>query len=313
MSESLPGWYPDPAGAAGRYRYWDGSRWSTVTTDDPRQSAPADFGSRDSPLDQASERAAASQPSRRRRPPLIIGVLAAVLTVVVAVAISMGNFHQLLGVPTPSPTLSGLTNAPPTAQAAPTATPSPTAPPATPVPARCPKGNPNQRADHPSDGRVHGGNLSFPAQPTFDPAALERRFSFAHDVLQQSLSVSQDPPWIAQLAVGQLRGRDGFSNDPRSTMESLMRCVITGNMYSPYLPARTDIRSEGLSIDGHDGWLIESEITVDRPDIPLAGDHTIFIVVRDGKDWSFFFGAVPIGNAQLDAVLASTIRALRAS
>jgi hypothetical protein len=39
----------------------------------------------------------------------------------------------------------------------------------------------------------------------------------------------------------------------------------------------------------------------------------IFIVVRDGKDWGFFFGAVPIGNAQLDAVLASTVRELRAS
>ena len=39
----------------------------------------------------------------------------------------------------------------------------------------------------------------------------------------------------------------------------------------------------------------------------------IFIVVRDGKDWGFFFGAVPLGNAQLDAVLARTVRGLRAS
>jgi hypothetical protein len=36
-------------------------------------------------------------------------------------------------------------------------------------------------------------------------------------------------------------------------------------------------------------------------------------VVRDGKDWGFFFGAVPLGNAQLDAVLASAMRGLRAS
>jgi hypothetical protein len=84
-------------------------------------------------------------------------------------------------------------------------------------------------------------------------------------------------------------------------------------MYRPYLPTRNDIRSESLSIDGHSGWLIESEITVDRPDLQVKGDHTIFIVVRDGHDWGFFFGAVPIGNVQLDAVLASTIRELRAS
>ena len=160
---------------------------------------------------------------------------------------------------------------------------------------------------------MHGGNLSFEEQPTFDPAAVEPRFGFAYDVLQQTLPVSQNTPWIAQLAVGQLRGKDGFVNDPRNTVESLVRCVMAGNMYSPYLPTRTDIRSEGLSIDGQSGWLIESEITVDRPDLAVAGDHTIFIVVRDGNDWGFFFGAVPLGNAQLDAVLARTIRGLHAS
>ena len=81
--------------------------------------------------------------------------------------------------------------------------------------------------------------------------------------------MSQDPAWIAQLAVGQLRGKDGFVHDARNTVESLVQCVITGNMYSPYVPTRTDIRSESLSIDGRSGWLIESEITVDRPDLPL--------------------------------------------
>ena len=30
------GWYPDPAGTAGRFRYWDGQQWSAETTDDPR-------------------------------------------------------------------------------------------------------------------------------------------------------------------------------------------------------------------------------------------------------------------------------------
>jgi hypothetical protein len=36
-------------------------------------------------------------------------------------------------------------------------------------------------------------------------------------------------------------------------------------------------------------------------------------VVRDGENWGFFFGAVPLGNAQLDTVLATTIHGLRAS
>jgi len=232
-------------------------------------------------------------------------VLAVAVTLVVGVAILTSNFGSLVGIPRPTSTASGggESSADPTPR--PSATPTPLV--------RCPKGDPNLRASHPTDGRVHGGNLSFEEQPTFNPAALESRFSFAYDVLQQTLPVSQNPPWIAQLAVGQLRGKDGFVNDPRNTVESLVRCVMTGIMYSPYLATRTDIRSESLSIDGHSGWLVDAEITVDRPDLAVTGDHTIFIVVRDGQDWGFFFGAVPLGNAQLDAVLARAVRGLRAS
>ncbi|MDO5498998.1 MAG: DUF2510 domain-containing protein [Propionibacteriaceae bacterium] len=35
-----PGWYPDPSGQPGRFRFWDGRAWTTVTTGDPRQPWP---------------------------------------------------------------------------------------------------------------------------------------------------------------------------------------------------------------------------------------------------------------------------------
>jgi hypothetical protein len=244
---------------------------------------------------------------------LIICVIAIVLSAVVAASVYLHSLRQVIGTPTPNPTATLPSDTSPTPSAEPRQTPSATSPSANPVPVRCPKGNPNSRASHPIDGRVHGGNLSFEEQPTFEPAAVEPRFSFGYDVLQQTLPVSTDPAWIAQLAVGQLRGQDGFAGDAQNAVENLAHCLMTGNMYNPYLPKRTDIRSESLSIDGHRGWLIDSEITVDRPDLKVAGDHAIFIVVRDGSNWGFFFGAVPIGNAQLDAVLATTIRGLRAS
>lgn len=308
MSEALPGWYPDPAGTPGRFRYWDGSQWSTATTNDPRQLPLVE--STQAASTRSAESGSAGKASRKRRLAVIIGVLAVVLTTVAAVAFG-GGLRQIINTSAPTSTPSRLDDSSPTPTATPTKSPSTSPTPKALV--RCPKGDPTVRASHPIDGRVYGGNLSFEEQPTFEPAAIEQRFSFAYDVLQQSVPVSQNPPWIAQLAVGQLRGKDGFVNDPRNTVESLVKCVITGNMYSPYLPTRTDIRSEGLSINGHSGWLIDSEITVDRPDLQVKGDHVIFIVVRDRNDWGFFFGAVPIGNAQLDAVLAATIRGLRAS
>lgn len=309
------GWYPDPAGEPGRYRYWDGSTWSSLTTDDPRRTGPAETPASGSSPGEPAEDGPPSRSSRSRRLGLIIGALAVALVVVVASAIVIGNFRWVADDPlitaTPSSTDQASAGRTPTPTPKGTRTPSgtPTAP-----EVHCPKGNPNQRARHPIDGRVYGGNLSFEEQPTFEPAAVEPRFSFAYDVIQQTLPVSQDPNWIAQLAVGRLRARDGFVGNARNTVERFVQCVIVGNMYGPYLPTRTDIRSESLSIDGRPGWLIDSEITVDQPpNLAVAGDHVIFVVVRDGRDWGFFFGAVPIGNAQLDAVLARTIRGLRAS
>jgi hypothetical protein len=35
-----PGWYPDPAGASGLYRWWDGSHWADVTSDSVQAPPP---------------------------------------------------------------------------------------------------------------------------------------------------------------------------------------------------------------------------------------------------------------------------------
>jgi hypothetical protein len=306
------GWYPDPAGVPGRYRYWDGAKWSSFTTEDPLRPGPTKSpASSSTPSEPAKAGPPPSRSSRRRQLGLIIVVLAVALGVVVASAVFVGNLPSVVDNPLAASPASGTEDSSPSRTPTSTATPSaiPSASPRKP----CPKGNPYQRARHPSDDRVYGGNLSFEAQPTFETAVVEARFSFAYDVRQQSLPVSQDPAWIAQLAVGQLRSKDGFVRDARDTVESLVECVIVGNMYGPYVPTRTDIRSESLSINGRRGWLIDSEITIDRPDVKVAGDHVIFIVVRDGRDWGFFFGAVPVGNAQLDAVLARAVRGLRAN
>lgn len=48
----VPGWYPDPSGAPGRVRYWDGQVWTgnyAVRTGDVMLSEPQTAG----PLDQA--------------------------------------------------------------------------------------------------------------------------------------------------------------------------------------------------------------------------------------------------------------------
>jgi Protein of unknown function (DUF2510) len=284
------GWYPDPDGTPDRYRYWDGSSWSTETTDDPRRPAPA----------------AATPPERRS---LGIGLLLGVLTAVVAIlvaAVLLFRERPTADDPLPASSVSAWDDSSPTDRGT-LATPSGTGS------APCAPGAPHQRGTHPSDGWVHGGNLSFPEVERFEPPGPEPRLSFAYDVAQQYLSVNENPGWIAQLAVGQLRAADGFTGNAEGTAQRLVQCVIDGAMYAPYRPSRHDWRSEAVAISGKPGWVIETDIRVAAAGLPLLGDSAVFIVVQDGQDWGLFFGAVPIGNADLEQILTDTVASLRAS
>ncbi len=267
----MSGWYPDPGGAPDRYRYWDGSAWSDQTSPEPGPPPPPG-------------------PARSRRA-LLLGVIAAVAIALVFAGWFLDRSNggrPYTDDPLPTSSVSGGDDS------------SPSRPPESVGP--CASGQPNTRAPHAQDGRVHGGNLSFPAAPELDPAAPEARFSFAWDVTQQVEVVHTRPGWLAQLAVGQLRAADGFGTTAQRVAEQAIRCTITSNMYEPYVPVRADRRSSAISVDGRRGWLLETDIRVAVDGLPFPGDHVFMIVVPDGDDWGFFFSAVPIGDRALSAV-----------
>ena len=137
--------------------------------------------------------------------------------------------------------------------------------------------------------------------------------TFAFDVVQQQLPVNANPQWIAQLAVGQLRAESGFVGDSANTAESLMQCLLTGAMYSPHQPSRTDRRSQATTVSGKAGWSIEADVSVAEPGLPFPGDRVVVVVVPDGADWGFFFGAVPIADVGLNQVLDRTVASLEAT
>ena len=294
MGDKITGWYPDPGGAADRYRYWDGTAWSAMTTGDPRDPPPT---------------GAPGAPPHRSRLGMIIGVLAIVVIMVIGGALLVGNLRPTSGDPLPTATVSGGDDSSPSEPAQPRDEASPSSPSPQSLP-HCRRGDPNDRSPHPDDGRVYGGNLSFAEERTFDPATSEPRLSFAWDVTQQIKIVSRTPGWIAQLAVGQLRAED-FGRVARTTAESVAECLVTGDLYRTHSAARHDLRSEAIKIGDRTGWLIEGDIRVSEPGLKFAGDHVIIVVVRDGKNWGLFFGAVPIGDQRLIALLEQTVAGLQ--
>jgi Protein of unknown function (DUF2510) len=289
-----PGWYPDPGGQPERFRYWNGTTWSVDTTDDPSQTPPsAGMGA-----------AAASRPRAARW--LILITVLSVLVAAGSIALQLRDraLEPPVLFPTPSAGREDRASRPDTSPG-PDRSPQPRA-------IGCPDGAPDARAPHPADNRVYGGNLSFPRVDTFVPERAENRLSFAYDVTQQIRTVSLEPPWIAQLALGRLVA-DGYPRDARHTAELVTECIVASDLYRTHGPTRRDLESRPITVSGIDGWLITTDVVVDVEDLPIPGDRVAVVVVPDGADWGVFFGAVPIGDATLTETLTRTVLSLRAN
>lgn len=301
----MPGWYPDPAGTANRFRYWDGRAWSHDTTGNPADPPPG--GSLPAP-------GSGPSPRRRRLGPVIVAIVAVLVLTLTGVLVVRSLFSDRWSVdddPAPTSTVSGWDDSSPTKAITPT--PSPTPSPQAPteeVPVQpCPEGRPTARQDHPSDGRVHGGGLSFPAVSgwrTSDGVA----FSWAYDVGEQ-IKLVESPNWYANLAVGALFIGDGF-DEPRRSAELSMQCVITSGLY-PYFTDRLDVWSKAVTVDGRRGWSIRADIEVADPDLETKGDTVEVIVVDTDspESLSMFIATVNIGDASLMETLDTTIENLQ--
>jgi len=294
---SAPGWYPDPAGAPGRYRYWDGTRWSTETSDRPGP-APA--------------------PTRSRRG---LGIAAGVIAVlVVVVLLLVFAVRSLTGArpitdPAPSSTVTGWDDSQPTAS--PTPTPAPT-PPSSPTPSasesggqvRCPEGDPAAVGNHPADDRVYGGRLSFPRIDSYGPVQPKYGLSWFYDVGSQSQTT--EPGWESWFAVGEVAATEPGFGTPREAAEHSVQCSINHGWFSGF-SGRTDLRNEKFSLDGHQGWIIVAEVRVDNDRISVEGDVVTIVVLDDGRDdrFSGYVSMVPIGDGPRNQIATETLKALR--
>jgi hypothetical protein len=293
------GWYPDPGGEPDRYRYWDGVSWSVETAADPGGDAPD------------SMTAARPAPRPRVARWMVVTTIVAVLVAVVAVSGRIWNEPDRPAVlPDPSASAGASTQT----SGIDDGSPPPSAPTPTPVARNigCPEGAPDARSPHPADDRVYGGTLSFLRAPGFAQESSENRLTFAYDVSQQVRTVSRNPPWIAQLAVGRLLA-DGYPRDAQHAAEFVAECIVASDLYLPYDPVRRDVSSRPIQISGQDGWQLVTDVDVTLTGLTFPGDQVTVIVVPDGSDWGLFFGAVPIGDQALDSVLSSTVSSLRIS
>src|SRR6476620_4654922 len=134
------GWYPDPGGQPGMFRYWDGRSWSAALSPTPA-AAPPRSAAAGRPPPTTSARTAPGQPPgrpprRQRGWGWLVGLAAIVIALVVITVLVVQRV------------LPNVVN--------------PVVPGGQPSAEVCPKPDNGTPDPQPGDGRVHAGTLSYP-------------------------------------------------------------------------------------------------------------------------------------------------------
>lgn len=297
---SPAGWYPDPGGQRGAFRYWNGSTWSAQLS--PTASAPPPFSSglgqpsASSPqFGQAGYQPGtgyAQQPQKRRVGPwigIVVGVLVLALLVWVVFRIASTGALATGG-----------------ASAGGNSTTNP-----------CPVNTQSlEPVNHTADGRVHGGLLSYPrlGSPWSAPTT-DVRVPFGRDVAEQDIVIEPNyngaSSWVASVLVAELAAGDGFFS-PQEGSEIVVKCLI-GAFYGNAAVARADTVSKATTVGGKDAWLVETHLTFDIPNLKTKGETAIVLIVATATDTSsLFYASIPDTSPQYlqparDAMAALTV------
>lgn len=288
----MPGWYPDPAGGQGRYRYWDGSAWSQTTTSNPADPIPVAGG---------QSRFGSAQQGRNWTW-LIIGAAIIALLAMVAWLVfggqrDGGGFSEVPeDTNSATPTVTGWDE-----------TSKPTPPPTTQATVvACPTTTVTDQTRPRNDGRIRGGGISFERISGWDD--YDMYLQWVSDYHSQVDDVR--PGWVSNVGVGQLNAVDGFT-DPQTAARQSMECFASSGYYTGFTH-RVDLIGEATTISGFPAWRMRSEVHIESPVMPeIDGDVVDIIVVDlgDPERMGIFVSSVTIGDSRrqtlVDAVIAS--------
>jgi hypothetical protein len=300
-----PGWYPDPGGGQGLFRYWDGKAWSAATSPNPSAPPPSQglvgggtpqqegqpygqggqAGYDQSPYgqDYGGSAYANYQELQKKRSPIgwwIAGaalVIVIIVVAVMAVRAVIGETGISGNAPAPQPSQDAC---PPQNTASPEATVSP-----------------------PYDGRVHGGPVSYPEldSPWSFPQN-DNRVPFGSDVQHQTVvdQANYDGKgrlWVASVLVGELQAGDGFFT-PEQGSQIVVKCIL-GSFYGDN-PVNSNVKvNEKVTIDGHEGWLVESQLTFDIAGLEAKGEYLIVAIVSAGNRSGLYYASIPETTPEL--------------
>ena len=321
------GWYPDPGGGRGLYRYWDGKAWSAATSPNPSAPPPSQgigtssggagsggAGYGQTPYGQGSPYGAGAfgqgtaggpqgygpsayanyQQVDKKRSPIGWWIAGAALVVVIVV-VAVIAVRTLTGGTIPGVPGGG---GQPTSEV-------------------CPKQNsasPEESASHPNDGRVHGGPVSYPelGSPWSAPQG-DTRVPFGRDVQSQIVTIEPNyqpgSSWVASILVGELQAGDGFFT-PEQGSQIVVKCIL-GAFYGNN-PVKSDVKvNKAMTIDGHEGWVVESQLSFDIEGLKAKGELLIVAIVTAKDSSGLYYASIPDNATELVAPAREALAQLK--
>ncbi|MBO1031506.1 DUF2510 domain-containing protein [Tessaracoccus sp. SD287] len=276
------GWYPDPSGAPGQLRYFDGRSWTSQVVAQGQDAGGGTAG-------------------RGGLVAAIVGVLA--LSLLVWFLLRPGG-GDASGFPedtnSASPSITGWDE---------TSVPTPTPTPSTTDPSGA------ARVECPRSGGGYGyrsdGNRRLGGQLSFESRGWSRggfSMPFAHDVSAERRTIR--PGWQSNLAVGALLKADGF-DDPARSAKMMTDCFASSSYFRGYTGNKV-LTTEAVTIDGKPGHRMVTEIYVSEP-ADVTGDRVTVIVVDTGHpdQFSFFVSAATITDPENIAEVQQTEQTVR--
>jgi hypothetical protein len=157
-----------------------------------------------------------------------------------------------------------------------------------------------ERREHPIDGRVYGGSLSYPmlGSPWSKVRTLETRLPFGRDIADQVIVIHEDyepySDWVTSVLVGELYAGDGFYN-PEKGSEIVNKCIIGGGFYGENNLITSEVLvSERFDIDGYPGWITKTNLSFEIPNLPTTSELSIVIIVKTSEmSSSIFYASIP--------------------
>ncbi|MCL2783683.1 MAG: DUF2510 domain-containing protein [Propionibacteriaceae bacterium] len=292
---SASGWYPDPGGAQGRFRYWDGGSWSDQTTADPHRTPPPVHRDDVGPSNRGGGKGW-----------VVALVVLAIITGVVVVMMVWGTG----GLSNFRPATEDTNSSTPTVSAwDETSTPTPSTPPP-PTDSggqlvTCPETQHRGKTTQ-VPGLLTADTLSVSQIPGWDlyPMTLQS----VYDVQSQTDEVYYG--WMSNIAVGLLSNADGFV-DISTSAEQMMQCFASSGYYKDFTGRTDTIPGKQISVSGHPAWYIQSEIFVSGQEVP--GDVVDIVVVDLGSNkdhLGIFFSSCSIGDDARCAKVQSALATL---